>query len=1211
MEKKFTNQLKLSPTYFFLLIFLFALNNLEAQFSQVAGGNGLNESSTGALNGQAWGDLNNDGNLDVIIHHGNSGNYTEGRLYLNTGAPNYEFRDTTDFLISGFTDQQFFGRQMLIADLNNDGYNDILRGFGGNRDTEIYFNDGPPNYTFGDATQQPDVFIPAPAVGTHNTEGVVAIDWNQDGWLDLIIDNDDGGNDVYENDQAGGFTYITAGSGVGETGFPSGHAGDGDYMTAADINDDGYVDIYGRKTDVSNFWQFNPTTSQFETQPNPNAISNEGDKGGTMFCDLDNDGDLDLFWTSNGTNQIWRNDGGGNWVATGIPAAPIANQTNIDGCDCGDVDNDGDLDIIMGSETTNSYLLENTTVGGVLSFSTTNINTGGANTESTTFADYDNDGDLDLYFVVRDGENQLWENNTNNTNYLYVNAMFNNSNGSSRDAIGANVILTTCEGDTTGMRQVNGGKGHGSQHQTKVHFGLDPNVSYIVEVHYVYNNGSRSIVKRAVVPANEANQEITILDTDGDDNSFCENEIGSTDDFGNTPYNTPISSDASTNDIDPESDNLTFALDGVNGGMDPADGTAVINPDGTYTYTPAVDFTGEVSFQYSVCDDGIPAKCDTSTVYIEVYGPVDPEVVTVIANPDANTVETGQTANGNVLSNDLDPDAIDPSVTTTLTSVTVNGVDDDGNPVADAGTLTLNSDGTYTFIPTGAFTGVVTQPYTICDGATPALACDDTELIITVLPDDGNSTFANDDANITDQGVSTSGNIITNDNDVEMDNQTVSSYLIDTDGDGDGDVAGVVGSATVVGGTDENGNYVANAGSLTLNSDGTYTFVPEANFVGNVVIPYTVCDDAATVACTEATLDITVLGVNRDYGDAPAIYPEAWHRSISDSDNDDILDGNTDVWLGSETTFEGQSAVDGDTEDDAMEFGSTSGQFPNDIVPGSTYPVDITLNSNSLDRVYYGMWIDWDGDGIYDSFYSGFEDINGSTAASIDVLAPGAIGSTVNVRLRVDNNPLASTDFEGGKSNGEVEDFSSAIALPIELVRFTVKAVSCDAQLNWTTSSEIGSSHFEIEKSIDGRNYGKIYSLDANHFSNNENHYQFVDLLANTASYYRLKMVDTDGSFEYSNVVSYRTECGIKDVKIFPNPVSADSEELVVSFVPEFRATSISIRDLLGRLVTTIQVETRPNEKNDLKIDLPKLSSGSYLLQFDGTNATEMFIIQE
>jgi len=95
---------------------------------------------------------------------------------------------------------------------------------------------------------------------------------------------------------------------------------------------------------------------------------------------------------------------------------------------------------------------------------------------------------------------------------------------------------------------------------------------------------------------------------------------------------------------------------------------------------------------------------------------------------------------------------------------------------------------------------------------------------------------------------------------------------------------------------------VANAGDLVLNSDGTYTFTPSIDFVGNIIITYTVCDNATDVACDQATLSISVLNAERDYGDVSSIYPVAWHRALTDSDDDNVLDGTTDVWLGYSTT---------------------------------------------------------------------------------------------------------------------------------------------------------------------------------------------------------------------------------------------------------------------------------------------------------------------
>ena len=698
------------------------------------------------------------------------------------------------------------------------------------------------------------------------------------------------------------------------------------------------------------------------------------------------------------------------------------------------------------------------------------------------------------------------------------------------------------------------------------------------------------------------------------------NTIASKDDFNNTPYETPVSADVSTNDIDKEGDVQTFILDGVNGGMDPADGSVTLNSDGSYTFTPAIGFSGETEFEYSVCDDGTPVLCDTATVYLEVMEPISVTSAQVIANPDANTVKEGQTGTGNVLSNDLDPDGLSPSVTTPLTGVTVTGVDEDGNSVANAGTLTLNTDGTYSFVSTAGFTGTVTQVYTICDSGAPAIACDDTELIIEVLADTGNSTFANDDATMTDAGISVDGDVSINDTDSEGDDQTINSFSYDTDGDGDSDVVvsgGNLGTPFSVGGTDDQGNFEASAGDFTLNTDGSYTFDPAPDFSGNVIIPYELCDNGSPQACEKATLVITVLDVKRDYGDAPIEYPVAWHRKMTDTNDDDVLDGATDVWLGSKTDFEtSQSssvAADGDSNDDAMTFGSANGQFPIVVTAGETFDVEITVNSAQPDNVYYGMWIDWDQDGSYDSFYSGMQATASPATATIIVTAPSSIGSVTNIRLRVDDEPLSSSDFQGGKSNGEVEDYQAFVVLPVELVNFTGRTKACTSILDWIAASEENFSHYEIERSTDGRSFEKIDKIQGSTTSSGGLlHYNYIDKGASVNNYYRLKMVDLDGSFEYSKVVYVDTGCDSGGLSLFPNP-TMKGEAINVRFYAKSSEASIKVFNLQGLVVRQLSLGVVEGIDNSIIMDVSDLPSGVYLLQIEGSGKqrVKQFIIQE
>ena len=101
---------------------------------------------------------------------------------------------------------------------------------------------------------------------------------------------------------------------------------------------------------------------------------------------------------------------------------------------------------------------------------------------------------------------------------------------------------------------------------------------------------------------------------------------------------------------------------------------------------------------------------------------------------------------------------------------------------------------------------------------------------IEILPDDGlNSLYATDDASTGDEGSTQTGDVTLNDNDPEADNLTVT--LLDD----------------------------ADNGTLTLNTDGTFSFAPDAGFTGNDEFTYQVCDDGTPIACDSATVYVTVL----------------------------------------------------------------------------------------------------------------------------------------------------------------------------------------------------------------------------------------------------------------------------------------------------------------------------------------------------------------
>ncbi|AUC76246.1 Ig-like domain-containing protein [Olleya sp. Bg11-27] len=314
----------------------------------------------------------------------------------------------------------------------------------------------------------------------------------------------------------------------------------------------------------------------------------------------------------------------------------------------------------------------------------------------------------------------------------------------------------------------------------------------------------------------EANYTITVIDANGCGTTISTNIlINCTDaitDINNTFQDEEVSGNVLTNDEDFEGDNQT-----VTANTNPANGTVTIDAAGNYTYTPNAGFTGEDTFTYTICDDGSPQACDTATVYIEVLPVSGPGNEAPIANADTATTPEGTPINIPVISNDFDPDGDTITVTNTTTP--------------DNGTVTVDPTGVITYTPNDGFTGEDTFTYTICDDANPAL-CDTATVTVTVQPTDTpNTTNANDDAYTTTPGADVTQNVLVNDNDIEGDDQTVTTNTNPTNG------------------------------TVTIDSNGNFTYTPNSGFNGTDSFTYTICDDNTDQACDTATVYITIGGI--------------------------------------------------------------------------------------------------------------------------------------------------------------------------------------------------------------------------------------------------------------------------------------------------------------------------------------------------------------
>jgi hypothetical protein len=177
--------------------------------------------------------------------------------------------------------------------------------------------------------------------------------------------------------------------------------------------------------------------------------------------------------------------------------------------------------------------------------------------------------------------------------------------------------------------------------------------------------------------------------------------------------------------------------------------------------------------------------------------------------------------------------------------------------------------------------------------------------------------------------------------------------------------------------------------------------------------------------------------------------------------------------------------------------------------------------------------------------------------------------------------------------------------LPVKLVSFKAAATSAGMKLAWATATELNSSYFAVERSTDAKTWTALTQVSFQGNSNVQNNYSFTDAAAPAGlTYYRLKMVDFDGTFEYSGVVSVRSS-GIQaaGINVYPNPVQP-AELLNVRFTGSAAFTQISILDMAGNVVST---ETQASQigENTLQVSTVALKPGMYVLQLVNGDSRE------
>jgi hypothetical protein len=185
--------------------------------------------------------------------------------------------------------------------------------------------------------------------------------------------------------------------------------------------------------------------------------------------------------------------------------------------------------------------------------------------------------------------------------------------------------------------------------------------------------------------------------------------------------------------------------------------------------------------------------------------------------------------------------------------------------------------------------------------------------------------------------------------------------------------------------------------------------------------------------------------------------------------------------------------------------------------------------------------------------------------------------------------------------------------LPLTLLEFTANKTSeVNVKVQWSTAREDRVKHYEIERSLDAGNFlivGKIVARN----SNRTEHYSFTDITSGITGtlYYRLKMVDKDGQFSYSQMKTINKQQNVEMVKIFPTVLRrGEALQLQVVVTGNNRMTYV-LFDHVGRELSN-GVISNTGTSNTRLINTRNFSSGIYVIQILQANKKQsiQFVIQ-
>lgn len=218
-------------------------------------------------------------------------------------------------------------------------------------------------------------------------------------------------------------------------------------------------------------------------------------------------------------------------------------------------------------------------------------------------------------------------------------------------------------------------------------------------------------------------------------------------------------------------------------------------------------------------------------------------------------------------------------------------------------------------------------------------------------------------------------------------------------------------------------------------------------------------------------------------------------------------------------------------------------------------------------------------------------DINGNTWNSPEVVVSGGAYYSM---LVVAGNPAISYFTNDANRDMNYIRSDNTTGLPVELLSFTATADKTNNNLNWQTASEYNNGGFDIERSLNGKEWERIGFITGRGTTHEISHYNYKDYHPfEGLNYYRLKQIDFDGQFEYSKIINVSYRGGNFEMTLYPNPVQ--DGELIIHF-PNIKNSTATTKlyNLSGQLVLN-QTAQIINGKIVLSVD--EFPKGIYVIE--------------